>query len=99
MKKTANLLKGTSFHDVTIITTVNELVRVLGEPTIQDNTGEDKTNFEWVCETIDGDIVTIYDWKEYKMIDVDEEIEFHLGGHSLIHTLDGKDELLRLLEK
>jgi hypothetical protein len=99
MKKTANLLKGTSFYDVTIITTVNELVRVLGEPTIQDNTGEDKTNFEWVCETIDGDIVTIYDWKEYRMIDVNEKIEFHLGGFKLIHTLDGKDELLRLLEK
>jgi len=99
MKKTTNLVNGSSFHNVTIKTSVNELIRVLGEPTYQTNDGEDKVNFEWVCETIDGDVVTIYDWKEYRMIDVDEKIEFHLGGHSLIHTLDGKDELLRLLEK
>jgi len=99
MKKTTNLVNGSSFHNVTIKTSVNELIRVLGEPTYQTNDGEDKVNFEWVCETIDGDVVTIYDWKEYRMIDVDEEIKFHLGGHSLIHTLDGKDELLRLLEK
>ena len=99
MKNTTNLVNGSSFHNVTIKTSVNELIRVLGEPTYQTNDGEDKVNFEWVCETIDGDVVTIYDWKEYRMIDVDEEIEFHLGGHSLIHTLDGKDELLRLLEK
>jgi hypothetical protein len=99
MTKTTNLVNGSSFHNVTIKTSVNELIRVLGEPTYQNNDGEDKVNFEWVCETIDGDVVTIYDWKEYRMIDVDEEIEFHLGGQSLIHTLDGKDELLRLLEK
>ena len=99
MKKTTNLVNGSSFHNVTIKTSVNELIRVLGNPDDDSNTGEDKVNFEWICETIDGDVVTIYDWKEYRMIDVDEEIEFHLGGHSLIHTLDGKDELLRLLEK
>ena len=97
MKKTTNLLKGTSFHDVTITTTVNDLVRVLGEPTYQQNTGDDKVNVEWVCETKDGDIVTIYDWKEYRSISENERIEFHLGGHKQIHTLDGKDELLRLL--
>jgi hypothetical protein len=99
MKKTEKSSNGTSFHNVTIKTSVNELIRVLGEPTYQTNDGGYKVNFEWVCETIDGDVVTIYDYKEYRMIDVDEEIEFHLGGHSLIHTLDGKDELLRLLEK
>jgi hypothetical protein len=99
MKKTNKSADGISFHNVTIKTSVNELTRVLGEPTYQTNDGEDKTNFEWDCETIDGDVVTIYDWKEYRMINEDETIEFHLGGHSLIHTLDGKDELLRLLEK
>jgi len=99
MKKTTNLVNGSSFHNVTIKTSVNELIRVLGEPTYQTNDGEDKVNFEWVCETIDGDVVTIYDWKEYRWIDKDEKIEFHLGGRRKIHTLDGKDELLRLLEK
>ena len=99
MKKTKKSEGGTSFHNVTINTTVNELTRVLGEPTYQTNDGEDKVNFEWVCETIDGEVVTIYDWKEYRSINENERIEFHLGGHNLITTLDGKDELLRLLEK
>ena len=97
MKKTNKSASGTSFHDTVITTTVNELVRVLGEPTYQQNTGDDKVNVEWVCETIDGDVVTIYDWKEYRSLTEDEEIEFHLGGCNLITTLDGKDELLRLL--
>lgn len=99
MKKTEKSANGTSFHDVTITTTINELTRLLGEPTYEDNSGEDKVNVEWICETEKGEVVTIYDWKEYRSIGKDEEIEFHLGGHSLIHTLDGKDELLRLLEK
>ena len=96
MKKTNKSASGTSFHDTVITTTVNELIRVLGDPSYEMG---DKSNFEWVCETIDGDIVTIYDWKEYRSIGEDEEIEFHLGGRNLITTLDGKDELLRLLEK
>ena len=98
MKKTNKSANGTSFHDVVIKTSVNELVRVLGEPTIQDNTGEDKVNVEWVCENEFGDVVTIYDWKEYRPIELDEEIEFHLGGHSENITLMGLEELLRLLE-
>ena len=87
----------TSFHDVTIKTTVNNLVKALGEPQYFDNMGDDKVNVEWVCETKDEDVVTIYDWKEYREIDPDEEIEFHLGGHRSIHTLDAKDELIQLL--
>ena len=94
MKKTEKSSIGTSFHDTVITTTVNELVRVLGEPSYEMSY---KSNFEWVCETKDGDIVTIYDWKEYRSLSENEEIEFHLGGYKQIHTLDGKDELLRLL--
>ena len=99
MKKTNKSASGTSFHNVMIKTTIGELIRVLGEPTYQQNTGKDKVNVEWVCETIDGDVVTIYDWKEYITLSENEEILFHLGGRNLITTLDGKDELLRLLEK
>ena len=99
MKKTEKSTNGTSFHDVKIITTVNELIRVLGEPTIHNNTGKNKVNFEWDCETEDGDVVTIYDWKEYRVLGLDEHIEFHLGGHDLFPTLDAKDKLKALLNK
>jgi hypothetical protein len=97
MKKTNKSANGTSFHDTVITTTVNELVRVLGEPTYQQNTGDDKVNVEWICERENGDIITIYDWKEYRSIGKDETIEFNFGVHRKIHTLDAKDELIQLL--
>ena len=97
MKKTEKSANGTSFHDVTITTSINDLTRLLGEPTYEDNSGEDKVNVEWICETEKGEVVTIYDWKEYRSIGKDEVIEFHLGGHRKIHTLDAKDELIQLL--
>jgi hypothetical protein len=96
MKKTNKSANGTSFYGVTITTSVNELIRVLGEPTYYNNTGGDKVNFEWICETEDGDVVTIYDWKEYRKIDSNEEIEFHLGGHNEYTTLKGLEELMIL---
>jgi hypothetical protein len=96
MKKTEKSADGTSFHNTTITTTVNELIRVLGEPSYEMG---DKSNFEWVCERENGDIVTIYDWKEYRLIGEDEEIEFHLGGHSGLITFNGKEDLIALLNK
>ena len=99
MKKTEKSASGTSFHHTVITTTVNELVRVLGEPTYQQNTGDNKVNVEWICERENGDIVTIYDWKEYRSIGADEEIEFHLGGHSGLITFNGKEDLIALLNK
>jgi hypothetical protein len=81
-KKTNSSVNGTSFHDVTILANVQDLIKALGEPTIQDNTGEDKVNFEWDCETEEGDVFTIYDWKEYREINDIEVIEWHIGAHS-----------------
>jgi len=90
---------GTSFFNTTITTSVNELIRVLGEPQYEDNTGEDKTNFDFVCETDEGDIFTIYDWKYYRPIEKDEIIEFHIGGRASHITQRARIELLILLAK
>lgn len=97
MKKTNKSANGTSFHDVTITTTINALVELLGEPTYTGDWSEDKVTVEWVCENERGNIVTIYDWKEYRKLDRDEMVEFHLGGHNYLNTLDGKEELEREL--
>ena len=99
MKKTEKSANGTSFHDVTITTTINDLTRLLGEPTYVGDFSEDKVTVEWVCETVEGHVITIYDWKEYRWIDKDEKIEFHLGGHIKMHTLLAKEELLYKLNK
>lgn len=98
LKDTAShLVNGTSFHDVTIKTSINQLTKVLGEPSIQDNTGEDKVNVEWEVITDDGTVGTIYDWKEYRRLGGDDLIEFHIGGHNKSDTLIIKNELKQLL--
>jgi hypothetical protein len=99
MKKTEKSANGTSFHNTTIKTTINELTRVLGEPSYTGDFSEDKVTVEWVCERENGDVITIYDWKEYRWIDKNEKIEFHLGGHSQLITFNGKEDLVELLNK
>ena len=99
MKKTEKSANGTSFHNTTITTSINELTRVLGEPSYTGDFSEDKVTVEWICERENGDVITIYDWKEYRWIDKNEKIEFHLGGHSKLSTFNGKEDLIELLNK
>lgn len=99
MKLTNQTTDNTSFHKVTIKTTIADLVRVLGEPQFQGNTGDDKVNIEWYCENENGKAVTIYDWKEGRKLKNNEVIEFHLGSKNPIDSIDGKEELLKLLNK
>ena len=84
---------GTSFHNQTITCTYNQLVQAIGEPQMEDNSGEDKVNFEWTCETDSGILFTIYDWKEYRSIRPNERIEWHIGGELSIHTIIARQEL------
>jgi hypothetical protein len=98
-KLTNNSVSGTSFHDTTIKTTLGKLIEVLGEPQCFQNDGEGKTNVDFDCETESGDIFTIYDWKEYRPIGLDETIEFHIGGFNVNTTRQAKSELLDLLSK
>jgi len=88
---------GTSFHMQTITCSYNELVVALGKPQVEDNCGQDKVNFEWICETKNGILFTIYDWKEYRTIHPNEEIEWHIGGESSIDTIKARKELEALI--
>lgn len=97
-KLTEKSTNGTSFHDTTIRTTVNKLIEAVGEPQWEDNSGDDKSNFDWNCETEDGDIFTIYDWKEYRRINGEELIHFHIGGENKLITEKAKRELLEILK-
>jgi hypothetical protein len=80
MKKTLQSVNGTSFHDTTIKFSVSTLTKILGEPHYSGNDGNDKTNFEWQMETDNGDVFTVYDWKEYRPLNESEIIEWHIGG-------------------
>ena len=99
MKPTQKSVSGTSFHGDVVHASVNELKKILGEPVFSDNSGQDKVNFEWEMETEDGQPFTVYDWKEYRALDADEEIEWHIGGHDKITTTTALLEILDELEK
>ena len=97
IKLTDRTANSTSFHGTTIKVTVNELTKIIGEAQIIGNDGQDKVNFDWTCENSNGDVFTIYDWKEYRALDLDETIVFHIGGESKSITEQSKNELLDLL--
>jgi hypothetical protein len=86
MKQTTNSTIGTSFHDTVITTTVNKLIKAIGKPYMHNNNGSDKINFEWKMELEDGTLFTVYDYKEYRKLDLDELIEFHIGGYDVQST-------------
>jgi hypothetical protein len=96
-KKTNQSTNGTSFQDVTFKASVQQLTNVFGEPDYGSNTGEDKTNFEWVLETDEGNVFAIYDWKEYRELNLDETIEWHIGSNSRSISSDAQYEVMREL--
>ena len=98
MKTTSKDTNGTSFHDTVINCSVLALKKILGEPSYSGNDGEDKVNFEWEMETNDGDVFTVYDWKEYRSISEGENIEWHIGGHNKIITEQAKKEIMSVFQ-
>lgn len=64
--------------------TYDQLVGVLGEPTVNEPSGDEKTQLEWVVE-FRGDIFTIYDWKTYnRAYTINELDRFNIGGTSYV---------------
>ena len=98
MKQTDKSADGTSFHDHTFTATVDDLRNVLGQPNFESNDGEDKVNFDWIMETEDGEVFTVYDWKEYRQLDENEDIEWHIGGRSGLTTGKALSEITKALD-
>ena len=93
LKKTKKSSSGTSFHGAVIKTTPSKLVKLFGNPTFLNNDGTDKVNIEWELEDLDGNVITIYDWKEGRPVSMDEVIEFHIGALSGYDTLNAKSNI------
>jgi hypothetical protein len=93
LKSTSKEANGTSFHNSTVRASVNELIEVVGKPTYEDNTGQDKVNIEWVLEDDNGNVITIYDWKEGHSLSYDEKINWHIGGKNKDITDNAKEEI------
>lgn len=99
MKTTTKLGGGTSFHDTTIECSVTRLIEILGAPKYVTNDGLDKTNYEWIMETDNGEVFTVYDWKHYRPLFMNEIIEWHIGGNSRTVTEKARNEMINELNK
>ena len=93
MKQTNKSSSVTSFHNTTFTASVADLRQILGEPDWEQNDGQDKVNFDWKMETDDGAVFTVYDWKEYRPLKEDEEVEWHVGGYSGMNTEKALNEI------
>ena len=98
-KKSKKSPVGTSYHNVTICCTPQQLIDLLGPAQWGDNDGRDKVNFDWVCETERGAVFTIYDWKYYRPLDLDEQVNFHIGANGFMTSQTAREELITALSK
>ena len=80
-----------------IKTTYNNLIEVLGPPTYDEASGDDKVQIEWVVE-FEGNIFTIYDWKTYnREYTINELTDWHIG--SKVNASKFINKLEKLLSK
>jgi hypothetical protein len=87
----------TSFHDVTIKTTPNKLIalaRKLDACYGSFNDGLEKTNFDFAFEIEGVGMFTVYDYKEYKSLELDATYVFHIGARDWDVSYKGKQALL-----
>jgi hypothetical protein len=84
---------GTSFHNHTVTCSPQSLFDLIGEPQEAENTGRDKVNYRWICETDKGDLFTIYDYKEYRPLSDNEQVEWHIGARSSKISQQAKDDI------
>ena len=96
LRKSESKTIGTSFHGITIRGSVNQLSEVIGEYS-KLNSGDGKVVYQWILETDEDEVVTVYDWKMYREVGMDEEIEWNIGGHSKKSTEKAREEILKLL--
>ena len=90
---------GTSFHGHTVKATIGELKAIFGEPDFQgDDFGDNKLTHEWVFETAEGNVFTLYDWKEYRKIPEYEVIEWHIGAKTGYIGMMARDEVQSALD-
>jgi hypothetical protein len=90
-----------SFHGTTIILTPKQLIDYCEENDISycnNNDGTGKSNFDFDFETKEGVYFTVYDWKEYRKLNLDEHVEFHIGGNNRSDTVAAYFELKKALK-
>jgi hypothetical protein len=60
----------------------NELVKILGEPTYNEPSEDNKTQVQWIVG-FEGNLFDIYDWKTYnREFTLNELDHWHIGGNT-----------------
>ena len=95
-KKTNKSATGTSFHNTYLYTTVGRLLKLFPD-SCSNGDGGYKSYYEFTLETENGDVFTIYDWKEGYDNGLNREIEFHIGGRNQMVTEQARRELQAFL--
>lgn len=93
MKTTTKSSEGTSFYGTEFSATVKEMKKVLGPPKYDWNTGRGKVNMKWEFETKSGNVFTLYDYDEYRILRGTHRIDWHIGAHSAAISLEALEEL------
>ena len=98
MIKLKDYFTGGSFHKVYLTSSIYELTETIGAPQCHENNGSDKVNVEWNCVTDCGINFYIYDWKYYRSLGEDEEVDFHIGGKNFMETNTALEKLLEMIK-
>jgi hypothetical protein len=89
---------GTSYFQTNLHATPQQLIDLFPYSYYEQNNGSDKTNFDFTLETESGDVFTIYDWKKYRPLKMDEVVKWHIGAFNGNVSEQGKQEVMALLK-
>jgi hypothetical protein len=103
LKQPTSFYTGISYHNVDIVTTPSDLIELCEELDIEyhgNNTGEDKVNFDFDFYVPEKDLYfTVYDWKEYKPLRLNNSYNFHIGAKDQYSSFEAKEILTEFLKR
>lgn len=97
MKPTTKNTSGTHFLNVTVFASRREIFTICGQPSMAD--GDEKVRYCWDMETEDGEVFTIYDWRDIIIRKSDEPINWHIGSFNYLAADNARFELTEALNQ
>ena len=94
-KTTKKSTDGTSYYGIFVSTTAKSLIDIFGKEQLVDQCSKSKR--QWFCETSNGKVFTVYDYKWYRDISLEEMVDYHIGGFCKEDTMQAKKEIEKIL--
>jgi len=95
IKRTNKSLDGTSFHGITIKTSLGRLQELFPDSVEMFN--DDKVKYYFTLETNSGHPFSIYDWKYYRDIESGEVIEWNIGSFTKEVSQEAFEEINKII--